>query len=53
MKELIPMDTYGMFADMHDTARLNSLKMAECFIKQHKDVIRAIESAISPNSRCV
>ena len=50
MKELIPMDTYGMFADMHDTARLNSLKMAECFIKQHKDVIRAIENAISPNS---
>lgn len=50
MKELIPMDTYGMFADMHDTARVSSLKVANCFSKRHADVIRAIENAISPNS---
>jgi phage regulatory protein, rha family len=44
MKELIPMDTYGMFADMHDTARVSSLKVAEMFEKDHDKVCRDIES---------
>lgn len=43
MKELIPMDSYGIFADMHDTARANSLQVAQYFGKRHADVIRSIE----------
>lgn len=31
MKELIPKDTYGVFADMHDTARVDSLFVAKFF----------------------
>ena len=31
MRELIPMDSYGVFADGHDTARANSLMVAEFF----------------------
>ena len=42
MKELIPMDTYGMFADMRDTARVSSLKVAEYFEKDHNKVLRDI-----------
>ena len=42
MKELIPMDSYGMFADMHDTARVSSLKVAEYFKKDHNKVLRDI-----------
>ena len=44
MKELIPMDRYGVFADTHDTARANSLQVAEMFCKQHKSVLRAIQN---------
>ena len=44
MKTLIPMDNYGVFADMHDTARANSLMVAEMFEKRHKNVLRAIEN---------
>ena len=44
MKELIPMDSYGMFADMHDTARVSSLKVAEMFQKDHDKVCRDIEN---------
>lgn len=29
MKELIPKDEYGIFADAHDTARVDSLFVAE------------------------
>lgn len=43
MKELIPMDTYGVFADTHDTARANSLQVAEYFEKHHDKVVRDIE----------
>lgn len=42
MKELIPMNDYGIFADRHDTARANSLMVAEYFGKQHKDVLKSI-----------
>ncbi|KAF5059350.1 Phage regulatory protein Rha [anaerobic digester metagenome] len=44
MKELIPMDTYGVFADTHDTARANSLQVAEYFEKHHDKVVRDIEA---------
>ena len=43
MRELIPMDDFGVFADAHDTARANSLQVAEMFEKQHKNVLQAIE----------
>lgn len=42
MKQLIPMDTYGMFADTHDMARVNSLFVAKFFEKEHKNVLRDI-----------
>lgn len=44
MKELIPMDTYGVFADNKDTARVNSLFVAKFFEKDHFHVIRDIEN---------
>lgn len=50
MKELIPKDEFGIFADSHDTARVDSLFVAEFFGKQHKNVLRAIENIISTNS---
>lgn len=43
MKELIPMDSYGIFADTHDTARANSLMVAEYFGKNHNHVLRGIQ----------
>jgi len=42
MKELIPKDKYGIFADTHDTARVDSLYVAEFFGKEHKNVLRDI-----------
>lgn len=42
MKELIPMDDYGVFADTHDTARANSLIVAKMFGKRHDAVLRDI-----------
>lgn len=44
MKQLIPMDTYGVFADTHDTARVNSLFVAKFFEKNHNDVLRDIRN---------
>ena len=44
MRELIPMDSYGVFADGHDTARANSLMVAEFFGKHHDKVVRDIEN---------
>ena len=42
MKELIPKDQYGIFADTKDTARVDSLFVAEFFEKQHFHVLRDI-----------
>ena len=50
MKELIPKDEYGIFADVHDTARVDSLFIAECFEKSHNHVVRDIEKILSPQS---
>lgn len=44
MKELIPMDEYGVFADTNDTARANSLVVARMFGKRHDVVLRDIRN---------
>ena len=44
MKELIPMDEYGVFCDMQDTARANSLMVARVFGKEHKNVLQDIRT---------
>ena len=44
MKELIPMDDYGVFADTSDTARANSLIVARMLEKEHKDVLKSIRN---------
>lgn len=50
MKELIPMDEYGMFADMKDTARVDSRLVAQMFEKEHKTVLRNIDAILAPDS---
>lgn len=42
MKELIPRDEYGIFADTHDTARVDSRSVAAFFEKEHRGVLRDI-----------
>lgn len=42
MKELIPKDEYGVFADVKDIARVDSLFVAEFFEKEHFHVLRDI-----------
>lgn len=50
MKELIPKDEYGIFADTKDTARVDSLFVSEFFEKQHKHVLRDIAKITEPKS---
>ena len=50
MKELIPKDEYGIFADKCDTARVDSLYVADFFEKQHKHVLRDIARITEPKS---
>lgn len=50
MKELIPKDEYGIFADAQDTARVDSLFVADFFEKQHKHVLRDIAKITEPKS---
>ena len=50
MRELIPKDQYGVFADTKDTARVDSLFVAEFFEKQHKHVLRDIARITEPKS---
>lgn len=50
MKPLVPMDDYGMFADSHDTARVDSLYVARAFEKEHKNVLRDIARITEPKS---
>ena len=42
MKELIPKDSYAVFADNHDTARVDSRYVAQFFEKEHRSVLRDI-----------
>lgn len=44
MKELIPKDKFGVFADMRDTARVDSRFVAKFFEKEHRNVVRDIEN---------
>lgn len=44
MKEIIPKDSYGIFADSNDTARVDSRFVAQFFDKRHDNVIRDIEN---------
>ena len=50
LKELIPMDEYGLFADAKDTARVDSRYVAEVFGKRHDNVLRDIEKFLAPDS---
>ncbi len=50
MKQLIPMDEHGMFADTYDVARVDSRFVAEAFDKNHRDVLRGIRTLIGENS---
>ena len=50
LKELIPKDEYGIFADNHDTARVDSLFVAGFFEKEHKNVVREIERLTASDS---
>jgi len=50
MKELIPKDEYGIFADTHDTARADSLLVAQAFEKRHDHVLRDIAKITAPKS---
>lgn len=50
MKELIPKDEYGIFADAHDTARVDSLFVADFFEKRHDHVLRDIAKITAPTS---
>jgi len=50
MRELIPKDQYGVFADTKDTARVDSLFVAEFFEKRHDHVIRDIRKITAPKS---
>lgn len=44
MKQLVPMDTYGVFANTRDTARVNSLFVAKFFERRHDDVLKSIHN---------
>lgn len=44
MKELIPMDKYGVFCDAKDTARANSLIVAKMFGKRHDNVLQDVRN---------
>lgn len=50
MKEIIPKDELGIFVDSHDTARVDSLFVAELFEKNHKDVLRDIRKITDSSS---
>lgn len=50
MKELIPKNEYGLFADKKDIVRVDSLYVVEFFGKNHKEVLRDIRNIAAPNS---
>lgn len=50
MKELIPKDKYGVFANTHDTAWTDSHYVAESFEKRHDHVLRNISKITDPKS---
>ena len=50
MKQLIPMDEHGMFADYNDTALVDSRFVADAFEKGHREVLRSIDQILSEDS---
>lgn len=44
MKEIIPKDAYGVFADSHDVALVDSRYVAKFFEKRHDDVLKSIRN---------
>ena len=50
MKELIPKNEYGLFADKKDIVRVDSMYVAEFFEKNHKEVLRDIRNITTTNS---
>ncbi|MDY6065310.1 MAG: Rha family transcriptional regulator [Finegoldia sp.] len=50
IKELVPMNDYGLFADGKEIARVDSRFVAEAFGKRHDNVVRDIEKIIEPKS---
>lgn len=50
MKQLVPMDNYGVFVDNHDTTRANSLIVAKMFEKEHAKVLRSISKITESKS---
>ena len=44
MTELIPKDNYGVFADSHDVALVDSRYVAKFFEKRHDDVLKSIRN---------
>ena len=50
MKDLIPEDEYGVFADPKGVARVDSLFVAAAFEKGHRHVLRDIARIIEPRS---
>ena len=46
MKELVPMNDYGIFASAKYEAMVDSRFVAEIFEKEHKDVLKAIRNII-------
>ena len=50
MKQIIPMDEYGIFADSNDTARADSRFVAQYFEKKHFHVLRDIEKITDTKS---
>jgi len=50
MKELIPMNEYGLMAGKDYVARVDSRMIAEAFDKQHKNVLQSIKQIVSDAS---
>ena len=50
MKELVPMNDYGIFANAKYEAMVDSRFVAEVFEKQHKHVLRDIQKITEPKS---
>ena len=50
MKVLIPKNQYGVFADTQNTARVDSLFVADYFGKNHKEVVRDIRRITAEDS---
>lgn len=44
MKNLVPMDDFGVFADSNATVKVNSLEVARIFGRRHDNVLRDIEN---------